>query len=144
MAKHHELVLEELREELAEVEAEQEALAEEHARITGAIALMAKRIEADGGSAAPGTLATMTMPDAVLSCLDTAGALNKRDLMVRLVRGGRVKTKGFSSHVGNTLDRLHDQGKVVRGDDARWRRAEAKTVMSAATSGAGRPGQRRQ
>jgi len=59
--------------------------------------------------------------------------------MGRLVKAGRTRTKNFGSHVQNTLGRLQDKGKAVRGDDGRWRRVEPQTVMSAATSGAGRP-----
>ena len=139
MAEHHELVLAEVREELAEVEAERAELDEQHERLQGATSLMLKRIAADGASPmASGALDSMSMPDAVLTCLDTAGPLAKRDLMVRLVKAGRTRTKTFNQHVGNTLDRLHDQGRVERRGDGRWSRTE-KATPSAATSGTDRP-----
>ena len=131
MAEHHELVLDQCREELAEVEARREEL-------LTMIGVLERWIAAEG-SPSSGPLAAMSMPDAVLACLNTAGPLTKRDLMARLVKGGRTRTKTFNTHVGSTLTRLQDQGKVVRGDDGRWCRAEPKTVMSAATAGAGRP-----
>ena len=109
MAEHHQLVLDELREDLAEVESRR-------AELQAAIALLEERIDGAGDA-----LSVMSMPEAILACLSAAGRpLAKRDLMDMLRKGGRSSAKHLSQHVYNTLSRLSEQGKVRQGEDGHW------------------------
>ena len=109
MAEHHQMVLDELREDLAEVESRR-------AELQSAIALLEERIDGAGDA-----LSMMSMPEAVLACLSAAGRpLAKRELMDMLRKGGRSSAKHLSQHVYNTLSRLSEQGKVRQGEDGHW------------------------
>ncbi len=109
MAEHHQLVLDELREDLAEVESRR-------AELQAAIALLEERIDGAGDA-----LSVMSMPEAILACLSAARRpLAKRDLMDMLRKGGRSSAKHLSQHVYNTLSRLSEQGKVRQGEDGHW------------------------
>lgn len=102
-------MLDELREDLAEVESRR-------AELQAAIALLEERIDGVGNA-----LSVMSMPEAILACLSTAGRpLAKRDLMDMLRKGGRSSAKHLSQHVYNTLSRLSEQGKVRQGEDGHW------------------------
>ena len=91
MGEHHQLVLAELREDLAEVESRRTEL-------EAAIALLEERIDRAGDA-----LSAMSMPEAILACLSAAGRpLAKRDLMDLLRKGGRSAAKHLSQHVYNT------------------------------------------
>ena len=129
MAKHHHLVLAELRAELADVESKRAALDLQCTRIQGAITLLEERVGVSGASLM-GVLSTMSMPDALLACLSAAGRpLLKRDLMTMLREGGWQAKEHFSQHVYNTLDRLKSQGKVRQGQDGHWMPAPLQTVL---------------
>lgn len=98
-----------MREDLAEVESRR-------AELQAAIALLEERIDGVGNA-----LSVMSMPEAILACLSTAGRpLAKRDLMDMLRKGGRSSAKHLSQHVYNTLSRLSEQGKVRQGEDGHW------------------------
>lgn len=95
-----------MREDLAEVESRR-------AELQAAIALLEERIDGVGNA-----LSVMSMPEAILACLSTAGRpLAKRDLMDMLRKGGRSSAKHLSQHV---YSRLSEQGKVRQGEDGHW------------------------
>ena len=127
MAEHHRLVLDDLREDLAEVESRRSEL-------QAAIALLEERIDSADGvqrgrarrvditdSASPAP----SMPEAILACLSAAGRpLSKRELMDKLRKDGRSSAKHLSQHVFNTLSRLSNQGRVQQ-EDGRWSLTDA-------------------
>ena len=110
MAEHHQLVLAELRQDLAEVESRRTEL-------QAAIALLEERIDGAGDA-----LSAMSMPESYPGVpIRCRTPLAKRDLMDLLRKGGRSSAKHLTQHVYNPLSRLSEHGKVRQGEDGHWR-----------------------
>lgn len=138
MAEHHVLMLNELRSDLAEAGRELERLNARCGQIRAAISLLEEKIQAGAqvpteqaetqaniepvASIEPGTLAMMSMPEAIRQCLRIARRpLAKRELMAMLRDGGKLEGNHFSQGVYNTLQRLSKNGgPVQRESDGRW------------------------
>ena len=114
MARYHQQVLADLRAELSTAKSQRAVLDLQCTRLQDASALLEERAGVSGGLK---DLAGMSMPDAVLACLASAGRpLLKPDLMAMLREGGWQAKEHFSQHVYNTLNRLRGQAKVHCGE----------------------------